>query len=248
MNRRHFLLAAATVTTGCAGARQRSTSGRAPVARAPAVGQSWQYARHDALTGRILDTQISRVGSVGKAVQIESTSEAHKAPPRSPFNPLGLIEHSRQDTPARPLPTEIQEPWGMVLADPHWEDPLVFENPVPLWPIELRPGWSGHFHTRYETPQAASPRSWQLTMRAHEWETVTVPAGRFTSLRYNNLINFESSNAFKRSAQRRETVWFVPEIGRWAIRESQGTYYNQDSVDDQQRVEDAFRWELLDWS
>jgi hypothetical protein len=181
-------------------------------------------------------------------VQIESTTETHKAHPRSPFNPLGLIEQPHQDAPARPLPTEIQKPWGMVLADAHWKDPQVFETPIPLWPTELRPGWSGHFDTKYETPQSPSPRAWQLSMRAHAWETVTVPAGRFKSLRYTNLIDFESVDPFRRGTQRRETVWFVPQIGRWAVRESQGTYYNEDSVDDQQMVEEAHRWELLEWS
>jgi hypothetical protein len=136
----------------------------------------------------------------------------------------------------------------MVLADAHWKDPQVFETPIPLWPMELRPGWSGHFGTKFGTPQAPSPRSWQLSMKAHGWETIAVPARRFQSLRYTNLIDFESADPFRRGAQRRETVWFVPQIGRWAVRQSEGTYYNEDSVDDQQQREDAFRWELLEWS
>jgi hypothetical protein len=83
-------------------------------------------------------------------------------------------------------------------------------------------------------------------MHAYKWESVTVPAGRFTALRYFNIINFRYSNVSEKvAAQRLETVWFAPEIGRWVARESQGAYY-QDVGERFQ--EDRSRWELLEWT
>jgi hypothetical protein len=37
-------------------------------------------------------------------------------------------------------------------------------------------------------------------------------------------------------------------VGRWVVRQSRGSYYLDDSVDDTQAVEGSFRWELLSWA
>jgi hypothetical protein len=47
---------------------------------------------------------------------------------------------------------------------------------------------------------------------------------------------------------RRETMWFAPEIGRWVERESVGTYYLDDSVDDTSLNESSYRWKLSEWT
>ena len=69
---------AGAVAVGCA-ARGTSTpapGGRPPVVRAPALGQTWRYAKHDYFTGAVVDTQIDRVTKLGQSVEIESRSEA----------------------------------------------------------------------------------------------------------------------------------------------------------------------------
>ena len=85
-------------------------------------------------------------------------------------------------------------------------------------------------------------------MKAEAWETITVPAGQFKTLRFVNAIRFVNSDFGRTGSARQETVWFAPEVGRWVVRESKGTYYLDDSVDDTQAVESSFRWELLSWA
>ena len=57
-------------------------------------------------------------------------------------------------------------------------------------------------------------------MKAHSWETITVPAGQFKTLRFTNMINFTSSDMSRTVSSRQETLWFAPEVGRWVARES----------------------------
>jgi hypothetical protein len=247
MNRRYFLLAAA-ICAGCARGRGNGAPARSAVVRAPAIGQSWRYAKRDRITGSMLDTETYQVATIGDSIELTAKSEAQKGAARSHLNPLALVAPVHRDQPERTLPSEVQKTWGMVLIDPHWEEPQIFQEPMPLWPQILEPGWSTRVHTTYLTADITDPLPWQLTMHAHEWESVAVPAGRFNVLRFTNLIDFSSSDRFRRSSRRTETVWFAPQIGRWVARESSGTYYRGESVDDQPLLEASYRWELLNWS
>ncbi len=78
----------------------------------------------------------------------------------------------------------------MILADPHWGQVQVYQTPIPLWPAQLQPGWQTHFKTMYKTPTNKNALLWDQTMRARSWESVTVPAGQFKTLRFTNMINF----------------------------------------------------------
>jgi hypothetical protein len=127
-----------------------------------------------------------------------------------------------------------------------WAQLQVYEKPIPLWPTQLRPGWSTTVGTNYKIPGSDDALPWQLTMHAHKWQSITVPAGNFTALRFTNLINFRFTNISGRNAaQRKETIWFAPEIGRWVVRESSGTF-RQDVAEEFN--ESSYRWELLSWT
>ncbi len=216
-----------------------------PHVRGPAVGQFWRYARHDYFTGLVIDTQIDRVSAVGQVVEVESTSDSGDDRQAAKGGWGGPWLHQYLGERSGPLPSEIQAPWGMVLVDPHWSEIQLYERPLPLWPGELRRGWSITVNTQYKTPESPDELPWQLTMNAHRWEPIVVPAGRFLALRYTNLINFRFTNVSERvAAQRLETVWFAPEIGRWVLRESTGTFYQD--VGERFR-ETSYRWELLEW-
>jgi hypothetical protein len=249
-SRRCFVLSTAVLALGCVvrGTRANAPVGAAATVRQPVVNQSWRYAKHDLVTGTIVDTQIDRVSAVGQSIEIESHSDTIKGEPvRYPsWGTSWLKKHTHRDTPAGPLPSEVQEPWGMVLVDPHWSELQVYENPIPLWPKELRPGWSTTVGTNYKIPDSEETMPWELTMHAHHWESITVPAGHFTALRFTNLINFRYTNISGRNAgQRKETIWFAPEIGRWVVRESAGTF-RQDVAEE--LAENSYRWELLSWT
>lgn len=250
LSRRFFLLSSVAVSSGCVLGRSPKGDDKATAAaRPPQVGQAWRYTKRDTLTGTLIDAETHRVNAIGDTIEVEIRSEARPDEnDRAFWDPFSLMKHPRRAVPARQLPSEIQKPWGMVVIDPHWSETLAFQKAIPLWPTVLRAGWSTQVRTDYLTPELKSPLTWQLTMHAHAWESISTPAGTFRALRYTNFIDFTSDDIFRRSSQRRETIWFVPEVGRWAARESSGSYYHEDSVDDQQLREASFRWELQEWS
>ena len=247
-SRRDFLLAAAAASGMARGSSTRGALDPASPIRPPLLGQSWRYARHDYVTGAMLDTQIDRLAAIGKSIVIESTTEgAEAAPITYPSLGDGWWRQYMGATAVRSgAPVEVHQPWGMVVVDPHWSDLQSFEKPMPLWPSELRPGWSATVDTRYMIPTSSQVMPWQVTLHAKRWESVTVPAGRFTALRCYSLIDFRYTNVSERVAgQRQENLWFVPEIGRWAARESWGTFYQDVG---ERFHESSHRWELLGWT
>jgi hypothetical protein len=215
------------------------------------LGQSWHYAKRDLYTHSLIDDQIDHVAAVGGTVDIDSRSEADKAA-RTAHSSWGTswlrkyVPH--RETTTGPLPSEIQDPWGKVLVDPHWSQVQVYETPIPLWPSQLVPGWRTYINTKYKTPSNEDGLPWGQTMTARNWERITVPAGSFNALRFSNMINFRSVDFSHSSCQREETVWFAPEVGRWVARESAGSYYIEDSSVDTPYNESGYRWELLEWT
>jgi hypothetical protein len=255
LSRRNFLLATSALSLGCT---QHALNPGLPnnaelKVRGPAIGQSWRYRKTDLVTGAVVDTEFEQVTAVkdGGETRIRCDALPIEARIRRPAYPAWgtdwLRKYLGQPLPGESLEDEVQAPWGMILVDSHWQDRQVYQEPIPLWPTQLRPGWSKTIGTYYET--AESPHEslpWQLTMHAQQWELITVPAGQFTALLYNNVINFRYSNASEKvEAQRLEKLWLVPEIGRWAARESLGTFYQDVG---QRFHENTYRWELLNWA
>jgi hypothetical protein len=251
VTRRAFLLSSAALSVGCAirGPGADATAIPAQNVRRPVVGQSWRYAKHDIFTRSVVDEQVDRVAAVNNSVEIGSSYQAAAKAAKSGWGANLLRKYvPHQDSPGGTLPSEIQDPWGMVVVDPHWSQVQVYEAPIPLWPTQLEPGWQTHISTKYKTPADQDALPWDQAMKAQAWETVTVPAGRFKALRYSNLIKFRHSDFSRTDSVRRETLWFAPEVGRWVVRESKGTYYVIDSTIVQPYNESGYRWELLEWS
>jgi hypothetical protein len=251
LTRRYFLLSAAALPVGCA-LRRSGADAPAPNdanIRQPSAGQSWRYAKRNTFTGGFVENQIDTVNTVGTSVSIDSRSEAEANNDKAHWGLAWLHKNFAEHRLSVALASEIQEPWGMILVDPHWSEIQVFEAPIPLWPTQLRPGWHSHFNTQYKTPSHdESGLDWAQTISAHGWETITVPAGRFSALRFTNLINFTSTDSARTASKRRESIWFAPQVGRWVARESMGSYLLADSVIDQPYNEPSFRWELLEWT
>jgi hypothetical protein len=249
--RRNFIFLAAAASVGCAARRPKTMpapSGPAAIIRPPAIGQSWRYAKRDLFTGAIVDTQIDRVSKIGNAIEIESRSErTGDKPIRYPsWGDSWWHEYMGADTTVERIPTEVQKPWGMIVVDTHWSELQAFEKAIPLWPSELRPGWSTAVRANYKIPGSEEAMPWQLTMDAQRWESVAVPAGHFIALRYYNFINFRFSIFAERTAAHRiEHLWFAPEIGRWVMRESMGTFREHLATEVK---ESSYRWELLSWT
>lgn len=136
ITRRHFLLSTAALSVGCVG---RGTVASAPVGadakvRPPAMGQSWAYAKHDLITGSMVDTQVDHVSAVGRVIEIQTQSEMAQRKPRvyPSWGARWLEQYGARDRTAGPLPSEVQDPWGMILVDPHWGELQAYEKPIPL--------------------------------------------------------------------------------------------------------------------
>jgi hypothetical protein len=245
--RRAFLISSASFSVACTLHRGVAAPPSASV-RPPSVGQSWRYAKVGSYSGRVVDDQVDQIGAIGSSVRIDSHSEPATSASKKSWPRRLLSSYAVHENPVGPLPGEIQEPWGNVLVDPHWSEVQMYETPIPLWPTELRAGWSSRFFTKYTTPTNDVGVAWDQTMTAHGWEAVKVPAGRFTALRFTNLIDFADADGMRTACQRKETLWFAPEVGRFVIRESGGTYYLNNSSDDSQHEESSYRWELLSYT
>jgi hypothetical protein len=198
-----------------------------PVVRAPAVGQQWVYEVRNYFNGELVDVVTETVVEVGPKVRI-----------------------ARHGKKMGSLPDEIQEPWGMNLQDPNWTPPQRFIKAVPLWPEKLIPGWSGFYRTRYQV--VGFPDNdfyWGLNIDAKSWNRVKTMAGEFDALHYVNTADyFESDDWFRMASSRSENAWFVPEVGRWVVRERFGEYLWMGAGGWSESLkENYFRWELVSW-
>lgn len=197
-----------------------------PLVRAPKIGQEWVYQVRNVFNQEVVDVVTERVVSVGDQIRI-----------------------SRSGIKAGPLPDEIQSPWGYVIQDPHWSPPQKFSPGVPLWPMQLNAKSSTYSQSRYQVlgyPEGSY--FWGLNMNAPQWERLSVPAGQFLTLKYQNEIPyFESQDVFRVSNYREEDLWFSPEIGRWVIRRSFGRYLLGGMRWNSALWEDYLEWELISW-
>lgn len=230
ITRRLFLAATAIAPVGCGIPISRdegipvAAPMPAPVVRTPQVGQEWRYIERDFFSGQTRGIVVETISSVGKTITVSRADEN------------GLI-----------LPSEIQGPHGMAVRDPHWGKVLNFNPAIPLWPEKMSSSWNKEVFSKYTIsgyPQ--NKNDWQLYMSAHGWEKITVPAGDFITLRFQNLINFENNDPNIINSIRRETIWFAPQIGRWVARESSGSFQIQGSIG-AVLLESSTKTVLLSW-
>jgi hypothetical protein len=248
--RRSLLLSTAALSLGCAARQSRpgAPGNEDVLVRPPELGQSWRYAQFDYFTGERLDTQRDQVVSIGDTIKVKSEFEREKVDPVQypSWGKAWWQKYVNASATEKYPPSEIHDSWGVLVVDPHWTQLQAYEKPLPLWPRELRQGWWTIMNTNYRIPGSDEGMPWQLDMHAVQWESITVPAGQFTALRYYNLFNFRYTNASGRNAgQRKETIWFAPKIGRWVARESSGTFRQDVS---EEFNENSYRWELLGWT
>jgi hypothetical protein len=195
-----------------------------PAIRPPQIGQEWTYIKKDVFNGNTLGLINERISKV---------------------SPNIIIARSTDD--GEILPSEIQTSWGMVATDTQWPRLLNFSPLLPLWPLNLTTGWSKQFSTKYSVAgYPDSKLNWQEYMSVQGWEKISVPAGTFIALRFQNLINYENSDPNKVNCIRKETVWFAPQIGRWVAREASGSYMIQGELGTPS-LEGSYQWQLTSY-
>jgi hypothetical protein len=191
-----------------------------PVVRPPKVGQEWVYAKRDNFNSQSMEVYIERVAIVGDRIVISRD---------------GFFGHRYVN--------EVQGPWGTIILDPHWGSLLLYTPPIPLWPEVLDGSWNKQIRTKYIHPLYPDyPLVWDQYMTALGWERITVPAGTFITLCFQNVIQYESEDDTITDAARHEKIWFSPSIGRWVARECRGAYKAGGATGYQ---EDHDRWELM---
>lgn len=196
-----FVVTACSAPLGHETGNSISTPNPLPIVRTPQVGQEWVYSKKNVFNGKELGIITERVSSIGSSIVI-----------------------SRSDADGGQLPSEIQGPWGMISTDPHWSKLMTYTPVIPLWPQNLSGNWSQQENTKYQIAgYDGNFFNWNLFMSSDGWEKITVPAGSFTALKFQNLIYFENPDPNKFDCVRKETIWFAPQIGRWVARESTGS-------------------------
>ena len=195
-----------------------------PMVRQPQIGQQWTYLKRDAFTSKVTDVITERVEIVGQRITIARSNQVGST-----------------------LASEVQGPWGSIITDPHWGRTINFGPAIPLWPEQMQASWSKQVSSRYSiSGYPDNSFGWQLYIYGAGWERLKVPAGEFTCLRFQNLINFQSDDANKVDCIRHEILWFAPEIGRWVARESSGSYQIQGQLG-AVLLENSTVWQLSAW-
>lgn len=195
-----------------------------PPVRPPVIGQSWTYKQLNYYNGNLLDTLKEAVSAIGPAITVQ-----------------------RQSANTGHLPDEIHTRWGQVKQDPSWDLLQTYETPMPLWLEPLQTGARKSMDTRY-TVGTSSFRYWlQAQIQVMGRETVDLPSGSFQTIRIEKYLRQTHYDSGKLFLQRRETLWLAPEIGRWVVRETDGSFRRPGRKMDEGR-EDHFRWELTAWA
>ncbi len=191
--------------------------------RPVALGQQWVYQVRNLYNGEIEDEVTETVVAVTPQIHIQRTSRRRGA-----------------------LDDEIQDTWGSLVQDGHWDLPLRYDQPLPAWPADLASTRCTRYADHYRLlADPDSRRRWELSMTPRHWETITAPAGAFTVLQFDNRIHFVSNDPQDVESERDESVWFAPAVGRWVLRRSHGVHYVPGRGGD---MHEAYRqWELLSW-
>lgn len=230
--RRKLVLSLLALPAGCAyrplpalRSEAAPAPGGAVTVRPPAAGQRWTYRRYNGFNGALLATEVEEVVAVEPRVVIRRQSDT---------SPQVLEEH--------------QQPWGQVLRDLSWDHVQNYEPALPLWPADLRVGTRSVQRAHYRI-DGFSYRYWiSHHTTVSGGEQVELAAGRFLALRIDQFIRLQHHDFSRLETTRRDTLWLVPELGRWAAREVSGEYLIPDDPGVFRGLEAHQRWELQAWS
>jgi len=198
--------------------------GSEPKIRPPALGQSWTYQKFNWFNSVLVATEREEVTAINPKIIISRKTEA------------GVV-----------LPEEHDSQWGQVLRDPTWDFVQNYVDPVPWWPQSLTVGTGTSMRTHYRLDDSSFLYWITVNTTVKAWEKVHLSKGEFNALRIERFIGIHHKDLTRASTTRRETLWLVPEIGRWAAHEISGNYLTTGKEASYER-EVSFRWELTAWT
>jgi hypothetical protein len=163
---------------------------------APAVkvGDRWTFKRTD----RVEKVEAQKIGEVAwEVVAVDDKTYEVRATLKG-----------RESAPV----TRILMRDGGLLVD----GTLKFEpfQPVLSFPLEQGKEWSGRY--KYPSPTTSETVDAQLSGKAVEWESVTVPAGTYKALkiRYSGRWGM-MRGPYRIGGEFDRTGWYVPELRQW---------------------------------
>lgn len=176
------------------------------IAPAPAVGTVLQFRELDGFSGNPVaqvELAVTRADAAGIDLGVSVSGE-----------PLSGLRSGQVQ--------RYAEGWT-VLEDAIYYRPLRYEQGLPL--LAGSPDGSRDWYRSTVTRAKPSrPEQWTVLMRWAGWEDVTVPAGTYRAARYERFISFFNDDPFRWRTERRETLWYAPEVGFWVKRQVTGTY------------------------
>jgi len=224
--RRRLLVgaAAALAIPGCATQGYELPPDGRISALLPRIGQQWRYAEIDLYRGTTRAELTARC--------VESGAQGIR---------IALAESN-----GKPRDDEIWADASRIVQEPSYDITQHFETPVPVLPIPLAAGVSSRTFTNYRV--AASPDFplwWGDWLVAPGWQRVRVPAGEFLALRVDRTIRFRHADIWREDCRRWDTIWYVPGVRRWVMREWTGQWLMPDGPQRTVVYEDRVRWELV---
>ena len=194
---------------------------RSPQLRPITVGQSWRYVQRNGFNSEVV-REIDEVARITDQQIILERSSAGQA-----------------------LAPEIQARTGGLLQDPYWDFVQIYDQALTVWPQSLDPGRGAVLNTRYRIPDFSYTFWIQTQLRVIAWEKIQVAAGTFTSLHLQRFYRLDHYDFTRISTTRYDDYWFVPEIGRWVMRETRGEFRRSGQRLMDAQYEDHFRYELV---
>lgn len=191
---------------GCASGPQPAP-GDAPKLALPTVGEVWRYRELNGFRNEpVADIRytVTRADADGIDLAVRVSG-----------SPLSGLREGQTERYARA--------WD-VLEDAVYERPRTYQPAMPLLRVDAPPGVRVDDHTSVERPPQRGIENWTTLSRFAGWETVTVPAGSFRAARYERFSSYFDAEVFRWRTERRETLWYAPEVGRWVRRQLTGTW------------------------
>ena len=184
-------------------------------------GQAWRYEQRNGFNSEV----VREINEVAKLTDQQI-----------------IIERSSA---GQGLPAEIQTRTGELLQDPYWDFVQIYQQALPVMPNPAPIGTQALLNTRYSIPDFSYTFWLQTQLKVLGWEKIQVTAGTFTALHCQRFYRLEHYDFTRTTTIRYDDYWFVPEIGRWVMRETRGEFRRTGQRFLDTQYEDHFRYELI---
>jgi len=190
------------------------------------IGQSWKYLKINQFNSdpiELIEEQVSAIEN-------------------------GQIVISRKGQKSLNLGNETQSPFWKLLSDSDWDGSQTYQTVIPIYLDLNQINLSETIRTNYQIGNSSYRLPIAVTIRQHGWENITIQSGTFTAIKIDKVIRFQHNDSSRLDSTRTDRYWYSPEIGRWVVRETSGTYYVMAGSRRNDMKEDFLRYELQSWS